>query len=667
MQRISSITVVLLAMLLPGHSGLGQALFQGPATGSVSAGASVSTADFSAAAQQEAAEEEGPIRFIPEFEFELKPNPPDQPGRVPAVNSLIVEDEAATLQTLQEPTPPDLLSSFIGIGQTAFIPPDPHMAAGPDHIMVTVNSDFAIYDKDGTQIFRIDAESWFDNVLPDGGPFDPQIAYDHIDDRWVMVWVGGDIEAEAYYLVSVSDDSDPTGTWCNWALDATVDGSTESNDLNDYPKLGFDEDAVYVTANMFELSDFSFEYVKIRILPKDDIYSGTCGMVEWTDFWDLREPDDTTVEVFTVVPAVTFGSPGVEYLINDSPYVTGDFMTVWKLTDPLGLADGPNLTAENVPVATSTSPPNAEQLGGTTGLLLIDVGGRRVRNAVYKDGSLWTAHSVAGGTDDDFAFMRYVRIDVGTDDNPTTPPALLEDVRFGVDDFYYYYPAIQVDNNNNIVIGFTRSGASEYAGAFYTGRLDTDPPGLAASSELKAGEATYVQLDNSNRNRWGDYMGIALDPGTGSIWTYLEYAVDSDDLGNDWGTWIGELTYVEPPVVVINEVVTSPQNDWSDSEGGNGTGYDNLPGNGVVDLADQWIELYNGDDSAVDLTANGGWELIMTDSAPDTLNFANLPSETGLFFSDGGSTTNFQPGEYLIIGDPPGALDDDVYVELRQP
>lgn len=106
------------------------------------------------------------------------------------------------------------------------------------------------------------------------------------------------------------------------------------------------------------------------------------------------DPDNPSQPVRTVVPCVMFGSSDFEYLINDSPYQTGAFMTVWSISDPV---DDPSLLGINVPVVASPGfPLNADQLAGST--TLIEVGNDRcVCNAVHMNGSIWTAHSVPGG------------------------------------------------------------------------------------------------------------------------------------------------------------------------------------------------------------------------------------------------------------------------------
>src|SRR5438045_9019962 len=93
------------------------------------------------------------------------------------------------------------------------------------------------------------------------------------------------------------------------------------------------------------------------------------------------------------------------------------------------------------------------------------------------------------------------------------------------------------DTNGNLTMVFSRSGRTEFAAMYYTGRRSTEPLGqLQPSALLKAGAANYVKPDDSGRNRWGDYNGIAVDPADErAVWFYSELA----GAGNDWATWVG--------------------------------------------------------------------------------------------------------------------------------
>lgn len=111
----------------------------------------------------------------------------------------------------------------------------------------------------------------------------------------------------------------------------------------------------------------------------------------------------------------------------------------------------------------------------------------------------------------------------------------------------------------------------------------------------------------------------------------------------------------QPAAILINEVVTDPQTDWST------TGFNGANGGGSITDSDEWIELHNRGLAAVDLT---NYSLTFADSSPATFSF-NAPGSSALLFTGGGAVNNFQPGEYLVIGNPPDAINNDVYVTLR--
>ncbi len=501
---------------------------QGPAQGTSGAGVQQNTGSF--------ATFPGTVRLMgrkaPKHAIPLYPDPPNLRPAAAPLGSNEQDDLTRLLQAPGQVSAPGLISNFQGPGFTGFIPPDPIVAVGPNHIMPLVNSDFHIYDKTGTLLQTIDAEVWYNGLVANNGAFDPKIIYDHFADRWVMVWLSSDFSTFSWILVSVSDDADPNGAWCNWALQADLNGSTAAGNAADYQGLGYDQNAVYVVPNQFNFSTGFFDYAKIRILPKTTLYDDLCPAIAWTDFWDLRDPDVTAAAVATVRPALTFGAPGVEYLMNDSPFLTGTTMTVWTLANPVGPT--PTLTAQNVAVTTRELPPDADQMGSTAGSTDINIGGPRIRNVVYRGGSLWTAHSVADASGQ-FARARYVRIDV------SGAPSVLEDVSFGSDNCWLYYPAITADVNSNMTMVYSQSCTNEFAGVHYTGRATTDP-GVQPSALLKAGEAFYELVDGSGRNRWGDYSGIAVDPVDDRlVWIYGEYA-ETPGAIDLWGTWVGQVS-----------------------------------------------------------------------------------------------------------------------------
>ena len=505
-----SIALVMCARLAPGQS------YQGPANGSIAGGASVSTNNFG----PDRPGDPGPLieRTHNRINVEPWPPPSNMPNPTGPEGSNLIEYNPLSDDPVGPP--PIVIRDFSGIPQTNSIPPDPHCAAGPNHIMAVVNTSFRIADKQGNTLKTISATSWFNNVFTNSGAFDPKVHYDHFAGRWIMVWLQQDDGAQtSNYLLSVSDDDDPIGTWYSWALPGNVNGTSPSGNWADYQGVGFDNQAIYFTSNQFSFSGF-FDYTRIRIIGKAQLYANNAGPVTWTDIWGLTDLFGNSS--FGVRPAVINSLPNEYYLLNIPNFTSGSFFVLYRLTNPL---TSPVITAVHVPVVAWTIAPNANQLGGST--IPIEGGRSQLRHEpVYMDSSIWAVHSVANGA---YSSVRYVRISTITN---TT----VEDGALGAPGFWHIYPALKVDKDRNVAITFSRSGLTEYIGAGMSWRLNTDPVStLRPTTIFRPGEANYVKDFGSGRNRWGDYMGIALDPvDRNNFWMFTEYATSPV---NTWATW----------------------------------------------------------------------------------------------------------------------------------
>lgn len=152
---------------------------------------------------------------------------------------------------------PTLSTNFAGISYTNWLPPDPNISVGPSHVLVMVNSSLAIYNKTGgAAVLTSTLANWFSNVSPVTDMiFDPKCAYDHWNQRYIMVALAkNETASQSYHLISVSQTNNPTGLWWNWKLDAKKNGSKDTNYWADYPSLGFDSSttgAIYITTNQF--------------------------------------------------------------------------------------------------------------------------------------------------------------------------------------------------------------------------------------------------------------------------------------------------------------------------------------------------------------------------------------------------------------------------------
>ena len=499
-------------------------LFQGPAQGSVDSGVVVNTNSFSKVIP---ITDPAPERVYNKLRY-VEPDPGIDPT-LEYVSTTYIEDFAAnsTDKSLSDTVTSVLMKNFTGITQTNSIPPDPHIAAGPNHIVGVVNSRFAIWDRNGNLMRNIDGNSFYNPVGRLYTVFDPKVLYDHHSNRWFMVWLEqNDNPTAGIFLISISDDSDPNGVWFNWRIRSDLNGTVASGDWGDYQGVGFDKDALYITANQFQFGG-SFRWVKIRVIPKAQMLGSTPGRLTWFDLWDVRDPVATSSRVFNIRPSIVYGTPPAYYLMHATSSGAGvNFVIKYDLINP---TTNPSLTAMRIPVATFVSPSNANQLGGST--ILIEGAGSAFRNEpTFRDGSLWMTHSVRNPAHSGYSAVRYLRIDaIG---NRT-----LEDVTMGANGFWHIYAAIAVDTAKNVLVTYSRSGDSTFIGAYYATKRANDPPGLTGSRVLQRGRANYVKDFGSGRNRWGDYNGAWLDPDGTSFWLKTEFV----EALNTWGTWIGQV------------------------------------------------------------------------------------------------------------------------------
>jgi len=441
------------------------------------------------------------------------------------------EDKNAGVESI-DTTHAVLTKNFQGLTQTNSIPPDPYVAVGAGYIVAQVNSDFGIFDMNGNLIKRINADQWFGTTIQNPGAFDPKIFYDHYDKRWVQVWLDQrDSPARGFLLFSVSEDSIPLGRWYNFAIPTDVNGNAPSGSWMDYQGVGFDDDCIYITGSQFTFSS-TFQYSKIRIFPKAPFYSNDVNAtITWNDLYDIKypSPGPTNQRIFHLRPTVSYTHDPSKYYFL---YVPGgsNFMALYWVENPL---TAPVLKGTTVPTMSYQSPPNANQLGGGSPALSVNDGELRFE-PIFRDGYIWAMHSIKNPSSAANSALHYVKIN-------TTSKTLEEQAVLGAPGYWYFFPALAVDKYQNVAATFARSANTEYVGAFYSSKA-VGETGFEYSAPLQTGKANYVKTFGTTRNRWGDYMGIWLDPRTETEFVlFTEYA----SALNTWSTWAGILR-VEP-------------------------------------------------------------------------------------------------------------------------
>ena len=435
---------------------------------------------------------------------------------------------------------PALSSNFAGLGFTGWIPPDTMGAVGPSHLLSTLNGGVGIFDKTtGAKLSQVTLQGFWASLgtgagQPANDVFDPRALYDQHSGRFVVASIGGRAAPDSWILVAVSATSDPNGTWNKWAIDADLNNGVQENNWADFTGLGLDNGYLYIRANMIPTGN------KVWVIPKSQLLAGA-NPISWTEF--VNPPG----AVATMQPAHVYGTSSAEYLVEHSYPIDRPpdqrYIRIFSITFPSGTPTWTDLGLIQVNFHTIGSL-RAPQLGGSD---LINTNGNGLLNAVLRDGTLWTTHTVLDNTESRTEVAWY-QLDPATASN-TTPGVPVQQGRIGHATRYYYYPSIAVNANGDVGIGFSGSSPTEYAGAYYTARAASDPPGTMQSvATLKAGLGYYsIGLDN----RWGDYSATCVDPTDDlTFWTVQEYA----DFGNTWATWWGSFSVPpsSPPATPAN-------------------------------------------------------------------------------------------------------------------
>jgi len=111
-----------------------------------------------------------------------------------------------------------------------------------------------------------------------------------------------------------------------------------------------------------------------------------------------------------------------------------------------------------------------------------------------------------------------------------------------------------------------------------------------------------------------------------------------------------------PGSVVINEVVTDPQTDWSSS------GFDGAAGVGAITDSDEFVELYIKT-AGLDLS---GWTIELTDSSPTSGGLGAGGAFAVARYAGPGSPQSTAAGAYLVLGNAnSGSLNNTLVIVLK--
>lgn len=469
-----------------------------------------------------------PAPLEPEFpERRLIPEHPVRPGVPSRFTPRAPRPGPPVLQYLRgdtsQPanTAPALAStasrSWESVVDTNFSPGDPDLAAGPEDVIAVVNSLIVRHNKSGQITHSTTLNQWFSAFLPRLCPFgtrncllfDPMISYDQIHGRFLIVAVSLDfVSLRSHWLLSASRGATYSSGWTNWVMNAATNAGAPTPIFIDYPKMGYDGQAIYLTGNAFNYAS-QYVYSKLRVIPKTQLY-GLNPATELTfwETWGLRNRNG--IEASTLYPPRLRGRTAADY---SSYYIVNtlddsNFLTLWKVVNPTG----PNPTLQQIQIdglLFYSKPPRVPQMQWP---VTLDIGDSGVQKAILRDGYLYVTFNAAFS--DEPITVTYVRVD-------TRSQRLLAQTRWTGGNFFY--PAFDVPASLNPLAHFpnilpvgTNTRHGQLVPLTFLG--------------VKDGEVPYFD------DRWGDYFGGAIDPQEGGLWVYGSFAKLFGGLSR-WGTW----------------------------------------------------------------------------------------------------------------------------------
>ena len=503
--------------------------------------------------------------------------------------------------------------------ETQALPPDCDGTIGPNEFVEFINDQFAVYDKTtGSNTYRIDAGTfWSQAGISPAAYSDPRIIYDPSSQRWFATMV--DLNPNAAdpttqnnnFLLAVSVSSDPAGNWQAVRFRA----SPSSVAFADFPTLGVDANAVYISGDFFhgETNPLGAGLVSI---PKADLLLPTPVITNRT--WFGIADYSVRGQVYQPVMCLDGTSSGNVVAVGNIGMDIIQYSNLFCFAVQNAGGPGATLTAPvNLTVPPYQVPYNADfdaplftptQSDGTSALEGNDA---RISARVFAvAGVIYAVHNTELNNR---MAIRWYRISA-------TTRALLEVGTLADNTQDLFFPAIAANASGTVVIGYNACGpgtnnltVSCYAVAGQTsGGVTTFGTPLllqAGVNDYHGDDETLLDpfLGLPPYSRWGDYNSIANDPSDPSrFWTMIMYP--SDGATQDvYSTQITELITASPrPKLTITETGTNATISWASSF----TGF-TLQKNTSISSPLTWsnvpqAQVTNGNSISVTISANSG-------------------------------------------------------------
>jgi hypothetical protein len=437
-------------------------------------------------------------------------------------------------------------------------PPDQALAASPSWVFQGVNTSYAVYNTSGVLQLGWPKNARVLHGVPAPQPAgcatvpflsDPRAFYDPNDGRfWAAIL---EVEGAAginprcnfvsRYWIAVSATGDPRGLWHSYVFEMSLGRGT----IADYTQFGFDPQAIYFSANMYNAAGTAFQYAEYFAANKSRMEQGLgVGMVGFVGpsagghFLQTVQPVESQVHgqgpLAEVFVASFARQEGGDPFGNDCVIRACHGLVLITIAHPNGAIGVSIAFVDTRPYIT---PPNADEPGCTRCIETLDT--RISGTPVYRNGlvsfalgtGVFNGSQVVPGI-----FWGQVAVQLN-DGGGLTGLSILQSGYYNYGgDSAASFGALMPDGEGNLFMLFEFMNSGANPGVAYTSRRVTQAPGSFHDGGiyLRSGAGRYTGF------RWGDYEATSYDGfATDQVWFSGEYSTAS----GDWSTEIGRDQY----------------------------------------------------------------------------------------------------------------------------
>lgn len=462
---------------------------------------------------------------------------------VPVAGSAAAAKSAAAARTLSNFNGTSSRDSEFTNYGLEFEPPDQGLCEANGFVLEPVNSAYRIFRTNGKSIRGPFNVNDLYNVGGKEFTSDPRCWYDPATTTWFSVVLFlNNTGTQGTELIAVRHAKDPLGLWNEYSIDATDPGGRGCPCFGDQPRIGIDQQNLYITADEFSINGppFSFNSSEVWVIDKAGLVAGK-PKVNFVQFTHLSIVGQQTL---APQPALSTGTPSAEFMLSSLDFANkGDHrIGLWAITNRAAVTAGglPTLSSVVINSEAYANPPKPPQKGSTSKL---DGGDDRMQQTETAGGTIWgelnTAVTPTGDTSPrEGAAWFQVRPRLAN--GAVVGGSMVRQGYVAVRGKYLMYPAVQPDAAGNAAVVFTETSRSMFPSAAYA-TLRAGASNFGAPVVSAAGQGPYFRKSI----RWGDYSFAVPATESDSAWLSTEYvpakSSQTTDGQQNWGTRVVEV------------------------------------------------------------------------------------------------------------------------------